>query len=239
MMDDVARYASEFGVKWPDCKVVVVGPSRSGLNLPAHSSFLELNNGVCHLNGDTIDLNSFGITGAHNHQNALMAALLAARVSDVHPGSLLTYLANYRPLSYRCEIVFQKGGRMIVNDSKSTNLESTLSALSMVKQPSILLMGGQGKGESYRELAKKVDQLQLLVTFGASRDAIKKDAPGGLAVASFEKMKDAVLHALQVARDNNCDLIFSPGCASFDEFRNFEHRGAVFNELVREFDSQA
>ena len=48
----------------------------------------------------------------------------------------------------------------------------------------------------------------------------------------FVKMEDAVLTALQLARKNSCDIIFSPGCASFDQFRNFEHRGQAFNELI-------
>jgi len=224
-------------VTWHDCSILVIGSSSSMPGLPSYANYLNLVDGLCHLDGKLIDLNTLGIVGAHNHANALMAAFMASEIKGQRPETLLPYLANFRSLSYRCEVVFKDDSRIIVNDSKSTNLESTLSALSMVRRPAVLLMGGQGKGESYLDLNKNKERLQLLIVFGASKDAIAGDAPQGVAVASFAKMRDAVLHGLQVARDNKCDLIFSPGCASFDEFKNFEHRGAVFNELVKVFNS--
>ena len=232
VMDDVAKFALQIGARWPDCRIVVIGRSSSSLILPPNARYLALDDGICHLNGRLLDINSFGISGAHNHVNALMAALIGAEGTDRAPETLLPLLAGYRPLKFRCEVVYRTKSRIVVNDSKSTNLESTLSALSMVKSPAVLIMGGQGKGESYRGLDSRRQLLRYLITFGASRDAISHDAPEGVSVKSFEKMRDAVLHGLQLARDNNCDLIFSPGCASFDEFRNFEHRGDVFNELV-------
>jgi UDP-N-acetylmuramoylalanine--D-glutamate ligase len=235
--DDVARYAGEFGVKWPDCRLSVVGFSDSCPWLPAGANYIKVSAGLCQVEGKTLDLGSSGVSGAHNQVNALMATIMAAEVTGHPVETLLSHLSSYRPLTYRCEVIYNSGGRFIVNDSKSTNLESTMSALTMARRPAILLMGGQGKGESYSALAEKRKLLRLLVTFGASREAIKADAPDGLAVSSFEKMRDAVLHGLRVARDNNCDLIFSPGCASFDEFKNFEHRGTVFNELVQAFNS--
>ncbi len=237
VMEDVARYASEVGAKWPDCRVVIIGSTSKDSSLPAGAQYRAVNNGVCELGGHFVDLNLLGVAGAHNHVNALMAALLGAEITGRDARSLLPLLASYRPLSYRCEVIFKSDSRIIVNDSKSTNLESTMSALSMATRPAVLLMGGQGKGESYLALADKRELLRLLVTFGSSRLAIKDDAPKGVPVESFEKMSDAVLHGLRVARDNKCDLIFSPGCASFDEFKNFEHRGTVFNELVLRFNS--
>ncbi len=235
--EDVARYAGEFAAIWPSCHITVIGFSDFCPILPAGANYIKVTGGLCHLEGRTIDLSSSGASGAHNQVNALMAAIMAAQVTGRPVESLLPLLSSYRPLTYRCEVIFSGNGRIIVNDSKSTNLESTISALSMVRKPAVLLMGGQGKGESYIALAGKKQLLRLLVTFGASRDAIKADAPDGLTVSSFEKMRDAVLHGLRIARDNNCDLIFSPGCASFDEFKNFEHRGAVFSELVQAFNS--
>ena len=77
--------------------------------------------------------------------------------------------------------------------------------------------------------------IHLLITFGASGATIAEDAPPMIMREVFSKMEAAVLRALQLARDNHLDVIFSPGCASFDEFRNFEHRGQEFNRLVELF----
>jgi UDP-N-acetylmuramoylalanine--D-glutamate ligase len=78
------------------------------------------------------------------------------------------------------------------------------------------------------------EKISLLITFGASGKEIASQAEPGLSVERFEKMAPAVLRALSLASDNKCDIIFSPGCASFDEFKNFEHRGAVFSQMVKD-----
>jgi UDP-N-acetylmuramoyl-L-alanyl-D-glutamate--2,6-diaminopimelate ligase len=230
---DVLRAALEFNASWPTCRSVVIGCSPAPSELPQSASYIRVDGGECVVEGQSIDFRSLNIFGHHNHVNALTAALMVSNLTNRPPSSLLPLVARYKPLPYRCEIIFDDGLRKIVNDSKSTNLESTVAALSIAGRPAILLMGGQGKGESYVGLRDMLAVLKHMVVFGASREAIAKDAP--VPAVIFEKMRDAVLHALEIARDNQWDIIFSPGCASFDEFNNFEHRGDVFNALVTEF----
>jgi UDP-N-acetylmuramoylalanine--D-glutamate ligase len=95
-------------------------------------------------------------------------------------------------------------------------------------------MGGQGKGERYHDLEKMKSRVKTLLTFGASGASIASDAPIDMETHNFERMEDAVTKAFQLAREHRSDIVFSPGCASFDQFRNFEHRGRTFNQLVAE-----
>ena len=229
---DVARFAEEFGVHWPDCRVLVIGESSDGLRLPSQCEFIELSGGRAKLRGTFISLLQFGLLGVHNQLNGLVASLLLESVRGADALESLARLRDYRGLPFRCEVVFDDGSLKIINDSKSTNLESTLAALSVAAKPVILLMGGQGKGESYKALATRLSNIRSLIVFGASRDAIAQDVSGSLSCEKCEKMEAAVLRALELARDNKCDILFSPGCASFDEFKNFEERGENFNRLV-------
>ena len=253
---DVFNAARDFAHDWPTCRSVVIGPSPAPRTLPENCTYLALDLGKCEVQGKLLDFESLGIMGNHNQVNSLMAVYMAlhmavykaadvgaARRGDGPPtgpnvAELLKLVAGFRPLPYRCEVVFDDGVRKIVNDSKSTNLESTVAAVTVSTRPLILLMGGQGKGESYLSLSSKSASIRCLVTFGASREEIARDTRDKINTVVFEKMQDAVLHALRVASDNSWDVVFSPGCASFDEFNNFEHRGAVFSEIVAAFNVQ-
>lgn len=234
LSSDVAQFAESQKVLWPSCRTVVISTEASMDDSRFKGEIIRITGSYLQLADREIDLSAYRLIGRHNYFNAVAAALLAAHRLGVDFTDLLPGLSLFKGLPFRCEVVFHEHGRLIVNDSKSTNLESTLVAMSVASRPGILLMGGKGKGESYKGLAAARDKIKLLITFGASRHEIMRDQEE-IPSESFEKMGDAVLRALQLARDNNLDVIFSPGCASFDEFRNFEHRGEIFNELVSRF----
>jgi UDP-N-acetylmuramoyl-L-alanyl-D-glutamate--2,6-diaminopimelate ligase len=235
---DVAEIAQTMGeewqLKWPEVKTIVIdGSNRSPLSLPEHVTIIKLIGSKATALDTYLDFEKLNILGIHNQMNALTAALLVQTVAKELPLSLiLETIAKCKALPFRCELVLEQDGIKIINDSKSTNLESTLAALSMAQRPAILLMGGQGKGEPYGALEGAKDRIKFLFTFGASGAKIAEDAPGTMKKQIFIKMEDAVLKALQLAAESKCDIIFSPGCASFDEFHNFEHRGQTFNQLV-------
>ncbi len=234
---DVADYALRFHCTWPDLKTFVIDPSeKPSEDLPSHAHHIRLRQSRASVGGIIISFEELKIEGTHNQINALTAAIL---VQNVAPQKslleILKAISGFESLPFRCEQVFNNGAIKIINDSKSTNLESTLAALSLAKRPAILLMGGQGKGEPYKGLGLMANAIHLLITFGASGATIAEDAPPQIMREVFSKMEAAVLRALELARDNQLDVIFSPGCASFDEFRNFEHRGQEFNRLVELF----
>lgn len=231
---EVAEFATRFDQKWPACRTIVVSRENNPQGLPNHVEIAHIHDGQLSFGNWRLDFEQIGVRGEHNHLNAFVAMMLAAHVSGINAQTFAPLLRQYKGLPYRCETIFDNGERIIVNDSKSTNLESTLAALSLAIRPAILLMGGQGKGESYQDLSKAKNKIATLIAFGFSAGEIARDSPTGVCVEQYEKMAPAVLRAINLARDNKWDIIFSPGCASFDEFKNFEHRGAVFTQMVRD-----
>jgi len=231
---DVAKFAITHRSEWPKCEVIIVGDQNQGLKLPSRFETFGISGGVGRFRGKNFNFLEYGLLGTHNHSNAAMACLMIEKIYKTKLEESLRALASYPGLPFRCEVVYSSPKFQVVNDSKSTNLESTVVALSVMKRPAILLMGGQGKGESYASLSLSAGRIKNLITFGASGQQIASDASKFINAEIFEKMGPAVLRALQLARDNNWDILFSPGCASFDEFRNFEDRGLVFNKIVRD-----
>ncbi len=176
------------------------------------------------------------VTGRHNEINAeisirLVAHLLQRRDFDV----IAPMLRDFKSLVFRCEQVGTIAGQPVFNDSKSTNCESTCAALAGLKSAVILMMGGRGKGESYLSVSKWRATIHTLLCFGESGQSIADQLELELspaAVETFTTMTAAVAHAAGLARQGGCGILFSPGCASFDEFRNFEHRGHEFNNAI-------
>ncbi len=234
LSSDVADFALSQTIDWPDGRIVIVGPGASAKKTPSQSEAIDLRDGRIQVGGQIFNLLEFGLVGSHNHMNAIFSSIMIETLFGVGVRDSLQALGSFKGLPYRCQTVFESSEIKIINDSKSTNLESTLSALSMMSRPTILMMGGQGKGESYVPLLSARGKIQTLITFGASAQTIASQAPEGLKCEIFNKMADATLRALRLARDNKWDILFSPGCASFDEFRNFEDRGATFSRIVHE-----
>lgn len=179
-----------------------------------------------------------GVNGRHNEINAEIAVHLASRATGNEDfRRLAKHLHDFRGLPYRCQKVGAINGHAVINDSKSTNCESTVAALAGLDVPVVLLMGGKGKGESYAPVLTRRSGIKALVCFGESGQSIANELSltlraDGISTTTHRSMKDAVRDALGLARQFNCGILFSPGCASFDEFRNFEHRGQEFNDAI-------
>jgi UDP-N-acetylmuramoylalanine--D-glutamate ligase len=190
------------------------------------------------VDGHAINWEEIGCYGQHQKFNAL-ASLLAVRHTNAEFSfaEILSAISRYKPLPYRCEVIFSNGARKIVNDSKSTNVESTLAAMSLCSKPAILMMGGQGKGEPYGPLKEAANMIGHFITFGASGTVIAREVESFLKAENFSSMREAAMRALEISKSKNMDIVFSPGCASFDEFRNFEHRGEEFSKIVKQFNS--
>lgn len=184
------------------------------------------------------DLTWIEVSGQHNEINAGISIHVVAHLMQrTDLDRLGSFLSDFKGLPFRCEIVGTINGRPVINDSKSTNCESTCAALGGLKSPVILMMGGKGKGESYQSVTTWADHIHALVCFGASGQSIADELSlplGDLGKDTwvFPTMDEAVQHAGAAARQSGCGVLFSPGCASFDEFRNFEHRGMEFNSTI-------
>lgn len=140
-------------------------------------------------------------------------------------------LRSFTPLPYRYNIIGRISGNIIVNDSKSTNVDSVLTALKSQRQPCLLLLGGQGKNESFAPILKHVDVIKEIWCFGHEGRSIHEQLHASVSCRLFSSLQQ-LLDFLCVAKISS-PVVFSPGCASFDEFRHFEHRGEFFNQRIQ------
>ena len=170
------------------------------------------------------------IPGDHNVENALAAALLAS-----HAGASLEAirqgLRTYPGLAHRIAFCGEKGGVRCYNDSKGTNVDATLIAVRALPGPMVLLLGGTDKGASYAPLREALEgKLRHLVFLGDAIPQLERDL-GDLPHETVWGFDDAVLGALELAEPGD-QVLLSPACASFDQFKNFEERGRRFEALV-------
>ncbi|MDR0498525.1 MAG: UDP-N-acetylmuramoyl-L-alanine--D-glutamate ligase [Holophagales bacterium] len=182
---------------------------------------------------DLINRSRLLIPGNHNVENALAAILLAMRggasVEAVRSG-----LRTYPGLAHRIAFCGEKGGVKVYNDSKGTNVDATLIAIRALPGPLVLLLGGEDKGSSYAPLRDALEgKLRHLVFLGDAIPMLERDL-GDMPHFTHVDFDEAVNRALTSANSGD-QILLSPACASFDQFKNFEERGKRFEYLVREW----
>jgi len=179
------------------------------------------------------------LRGEHNLQNSLAAAAAAAAVG-VSPSSIAATLQTFAPVAHRLQVAGTVDGVTYVNDSKATNVDATLKALTAYFGPVVLVLGGRGKGSSFDELAAacegRVREVLLIgEARGALEDAFRRRAASAPRAAvpylSLPDLDAAVTWASAHTGPGDVVLL-SPACASFDQYRSYEHRGEHFMELV-------
>jgi UDP-N-acetylmuramoylalanine--D-glutamate ligase len=189
---------------------------------------------MCRVNGREeilIPRAELPLPGRHNELNALAAAAAASNFgADLD--SIRRALRSATPVEHRIEFVRRLDGVSYFNDSKSTNMVATMTALDSFEKNVILLFGGRPKKESFAPLATRIpNPVKRLVVFGEAVAKTQGELPAGLPVDYVTDME----HALAAARTHaqaGDTILLSPGCTSFDQFNNFEERGQVFKSLV-------
>jgi len=171
------------------------------------------------------------LLGDHNVANALAAAL-AVREADVTPSVIGEGLRSFRALPHRLEPVRDVGGVHWINDSKATNIASTVVAVEAMDRPFVLLLGGRHKGEPYTRLAPLLkDRCRLVIAYGESGELIERDLGGQVPLQRGTTFEDVVARGRRAARPGDAVLL-SPACSSYDMFKNYEERGTTFRTLV-------
>ena len=184
---------------------------------------------------DRIDWQHAGIRGRHNLENALAAAL-AAEAIGVLPADRDRALRGFTPPPHRLELVATRGGVEFVNDSKATNPEAAMMALTAFDGGVRLILGGSLKGGSFAELAEAVADGPVAGVYliGQAAGAIAAELDErGVAHTDAGDLPTAVELAAADAAPGDTVLL-SPACASFDQFTDYEHRGAEFRRLAQE-----
>jgi len=172
-----------------------------------------------------------GLLGDHNVANALAAAL-AVREAGVPLAAIGEGLRSFRPLAHRLEPVREVGGVRWINDSKATNIASTVVAVEAMDRPFVLLLGGRHKGEPYTRLAPMLrEKCRLVIAYGESGELIERDLGGKVPLERGTTFEDVVARARGAARPGDAVLL-SPACSSYDMFKNYEERGGAFRKLV-------
>jgi UDP-N-acetylmuramoylalanine--D-glutamate ligase len=183
-------------------------------------------------------LEAFGesaLGGSHNLENALCAAA-AAEAAGAARAAVLEALRAFRPLAHRMERVGELRGVAYVNDSKATNQEATIRALSAFSHGVHLILGGSLKGGDFGPLAHAIAKGPVAATYliGEAADAIDRAlVVVGVRARRYDDLEAALAAASEAATAGDTVLL-SPACASFDQFRDFEDRGDTFRALVEE-----
>ncbi|WP_299113421.1 UDP-N-acetylmuramoyl-L-alanine--D-glutamate ligase [uncultured Winogradskyella sp.] len=181
----------------------------------------------------TMPIKKLALDGKHNVKNA-MAASTAAHLLKIRKQTIRESLENFQGVEHRLENVLRINKVQYINDSKATNVNATYFALESMQAPTVWIVGGEDKGNDYRELfpfvnekvkaiiCLGVDNAKLMETFGNMVDVI----------IETQFMSEAVKIAYKIASAGD-NVLLSPACASFDLFENYEDRGRQFKDSVR------
>ena len=182
----------------------------------------------------TIDTRKMKIEGMHNVYNA-MAAALATLAAGIEPRNIKRSIYDFSPVEHRLEPAGKRDDIEWVNDSKATNVDSVWYALESMKRPTVWIAGGTDKGNDYtplKEFARR--KVKALICMGVDNSKLRREFDGIVPkIYDCKSLDEAMRAALNEARSGDTVLL-SPACASFDLFRNYEERGRLFKEWVKE-----
>ena len=169
---------------------------------------------------------------SHDLEN-IMAAYALCHEMGVEPYDFLNALNTFKKPPHRIEFVIEKNGAFYYDDSKGTNIDAVNRAVHSLKGPIILIAGGVDKGSSYTAwLQGFKNKVKYICAIGHAACKIKAELSHCIPVEIFKDMDEAVRKAAHLA-DQGDNVLLSPGCASYDMFRDYVHRGEEFQRIVR------
>lgn len=176
-----------------------------------------------------IYLDDILLQGSHNYEN-ILAAILAVKNFDVSDAHIIDVLKTFGGIPHRMEYLGDFNNASYYNDSKATNSLATSFALKSFTCPVIWIAGGLDRGQSLDGLAPYLEFVKVLITFGETAEKFKELADQcGIKVVETENPYSAVNIAAEEALRNDV-VLFSPACASWDQYKDFEARGNHFKE---------
>lgn len=173
------------------------------------------------------------LEGKHNVKNA-MAASTVAHLLKIRKNTIRECLQNFQGAEHRLETVLKINKVHYINDSKATNVNATYFALESMNSPTVWIVGGEDKGNDYRELFPFVNEkVKAIICLGVDNKKLIENF-GNMVdfIVETQSMKEAAKIAYKIAEAGD-SVLLSPACASFDLFKNYEDRGRQFKEAVR------
>jgi UDP-N-acetylmuramoylalanine--D-glutamate ligase len=176
------------------------------------------------------------IDGLHNAANALAALALCRAIGLPYEG-LIPALKTFTGLRHRVELVAEVAGRKFYDDSKGTNVGATVAALLGFTAPVVLIAGGDGKGQDFTPMRDAVKHSRAVVQIGRDGPLVAQAIGDACPVHRAGSMEEAVSLAFRLSKAGDVVLL-SPACASWDMFRNYQHRAEVFIASVEVLKAQ-
>ncbi len=193
-------------------------------------------NGELYFRGEYImAANQLSVPGEHNIENALVA-IAVGRLEGISAAQIKQALQAFTGVEHRLQLVGNFAGRIVYNDSKATDIEATEMALSGFDQPVVLLAGGLDRGDDQgRLLAAIKKHVKALIVFGQTGQKLATvGKAAGIQVIEVDNVEAAVKPAFELAQTDEV-ILLSPAAASWDQYPNFETRGTLFMEAVRDW----
>ena len=171
--------------------------------------------------------------GRFNNQNILIA-YICTKLLKLTEKNFLNVIKNFKGLPFRSSIIFKNKNLKIINNSKSTNINSTINSIKNYNQI-YLILGGIAKEKNFDIFKNYKDKINCVYIFGKSADLIERKLKNSLNTKRFKYLKDLVNEIFKDIRKHNnyVNILFAPACSSYDQYKNFEERGKDFNKLIK------
>ena len=216
------------------CKVIFFSSSQ-----PLAEGYYLDGNVICFAhNGrvsEIVDVRELKLLGRHNYEN-VMAAVAISSAMGVSIDRIRRVIKEFKAVEHRIEFVMERCGVKYYNDSKGTNPDAAIQAIRAMPGPTLLIAGGYDKKSEYDMWVEEFEgKVKYLVLIGQTRDKIAEcaKAHGFTDIMYAEDMSEAVRVCASYANSGDCVLL-SPACASWGIFKNYEERGRIFKQCVRE-----
>jgi len=181
---------------------------------------------------DVMLVSEIPLKGAHNVENVL-AGVCVGMLLRCDPARISGAVRNFKAVEHRIEYVATIRGVEYYNDSKATNVDATIKALESFPTNIHLILGGKDKDSDYTQLNQLLrERVKLVYTIGTAAGKIESQIRTAAKIIQAETLETAVKQAAASAQPGDIVLL-APACASFDQFRNYQHRGQVFKDTVR------
>ncbi len=178
-----------------------------------------------------INTNDIKLQGLHNYEN-VMCAIIVAKQFNISNEIINSILTTFGGVEHRIEFVRTYKERDFYNDSKSTNVDSTIIALDSFKRPTILIMGGLDRGHLFDDLRGHMKNVKLIVCYGETKDRIKLWCDKhNIECIVKNTLIESTNEAWRVSKEKDI-ILLSPACASWDQYKRFEDRGDEFKAVV-------
>lgn len=182
---------------------------------------------------ERVSLDRVPLKGVHNLEN-ILSSVIAARIMGIESGNIQESINGFKGLPHRMESLGKIGKVEFINDSKATNVDATLKSINSINENMILILGNKDKGGDFKLLESSIKQRVCKVfLIGSAAHTIYNQLINIREKLNFVKdLNEAVNRGYNLLKQKGGKVLLAPGCASFDMFKDFEHRGEVFKKEV-------